>query len=155
MSEVNKNEGVKNSKYSIVFALTESQLNDLLNLFKEQWWSKHRTFDDTKTIITESDIIIGITIKTSQLVGFVRVLTDFVDIAVIYDVILHRNYQKQGLGTMLMHQVKQHPKLQSIRYFDLFCKPEMNVFYQKFGFDTPQTGTNMLRLKQNEHTVIR
>ena len=137
----------KNVKFSIVFSLTDSQLNELLNLYKEQWWSKHRTIHDTKTIAKESDIIIGVTTKTGQLVGFLRVLTDFVDIAVIYDVIIHKNYQKRGLGTILMNQVTQHSKLQSIRYLDLFCKPEMNTFYQQLGFDIPKTGTNMLRLK--------
>ena len=53
-----------------------------------------------------------------------------------------------------MNQVKQHPKLKSIRYFDLFCKPEMNTFYQRFGFYHPETGTNMLRLKQNQEAMV-
>ena len=151
MCPLNKEVGVKhkNLKYSIVFSLTDSQLNELLNLYKEQWWSNHRTIHDTKTIVKKSDIIIGITTKTGQLVGFLRVLTDFVDIAVIYDVIIHKEYQKRGLGTILINQVKEHPKLQTIRFMDLFCKPEMNAFYQKFGFDIPKTGTNMLRLKYN------
>ena len=43
----------KNIEYPIIFSLTESQLNDLLNLYKEQWWSKHRTIHDTKTIVKE------------------------------------------------------------------------------------------------------
>ena len=119
-------------------------------MYQDQWWSNHRTLHQTKILLKESDMLIGIIDKTGQLLGFLRVLTDFLDIAVIYDVIVHKDYQKRGLGRILMKAVTEDPKLDSIRYLDLFCKPEMNGFYQEFGFELPKTGTNMLRLGRDE-----
>ena len=65
-------------QFQIISELSDSQINDLWQLYKNEWWSKNRTLDQTKKICLWSDILIGITLNTGQLVGFARVLTDFV-----------------------------------------------------------------------------
>jgi len=68
------------------------------------------------------------------LAGFARVLTDRVYKALILDVIVHPDYRGTGLGMDLMGAIREHPNLQKVRHFELYCAPEMEPFYEKWGF---------------------
>ena len=49
-----------------------------------------------------------------QLVGFGRVLTDFVYRATIWDIIVDAAYQKQGIGSELVQRILAHPRLKKV-----------------------------------------
>jgi len=49
------------------------------------------------------------------------------------------------LGNVLMDEIISHPKLKQIPHFDLYCLPEMNEFYQQFGFTTELNGLGVMR----------
>jgi len=74
-----------------------------------------------------------------RLVGFGRVLTDFVYRATIWDVIVDQSYQKQGVGTELVQRILNHHRLKKVELFWLCTsRPE---FYKKLGFSSKeQTG---------------
>jgi predicted N-acetyltransferase YhbS len=44
------------------------------------------------------------------------------------------DYQKKGLGSLLIETVINYPELQEVETFMLMCLPEMIPFYEKFGF---------------------
>ena len=121
-------------KYRIVEILTESQVSDLMELYKNEFWSDKRTREDVVKMLAATDVIIGLVDECDRLIGITRVLTDFVYRAMIFDVIIKPTHRKMGLGAKLMDAVLNHPKLQTVENFALNCLPHMIPFYERWGF---------------------
>ena len=121
-------------KYRIVETLTESQVSDLMDLYKNEFWSGKRTREDVVKMLASTDVIIGLVDECDRLIGITRVLTDFVYRAMIFDVIIKPTHRKMGLGAKLMDAVLNHPKLQTVENFALNCLPHMIPFYERWGF---------------------
>ncbi|HAN73430.1 MAG TPA: GNAT family N-acetyltransferase [Planktothrix sp. UBA8407] len=120
----------------VVQDLTPSQIQDLEQLYKLGWWSHQRTLEDIQKMLTHSDIIIGlIDDQTQKLIGFTRILTDYIYRAMIWDVLVESSYQNQGLGKQLINEILTHRDLQEVELFLLICLPEMVDFYDKLGFN--------------------
>lgn len=120
--------------YKIIAKLNENQILELVELYKNEFWSKSRTYQQVVKMLKASDIIIGLVDDSEQLIGFTRVLTDFVYRATIYDVIIKPNYRNMGLGTKLLDAVINHPQLSAVENIALYCLPEMIPFYERWGF---------------------
>lgn len=85
-------------------------------------------------------------IPKTQLIGFARVLTDYTIKALIFDVIIDREYRGYGLGKQIMETILQHGQLQGVQQFELYCLPEMEAFYEsKFGFSSNVGGITLMR----------
>ncbi|MFY7803125.1 MAG: GNAT family N-acetyltransferase [Limnoraphis robusta] len=119
----------------IISQLNQSHIQDLVQLYQSTWWGKGRTLEEVQKMLQHSDMIIGLSNTDNQkLIGFARVLTDYIYRAVIWDVMVDEAYQKQGLGQTLIQSILEHPQLQSIEAFLLVCLPETIPFYEKLGF---------------------
>ena len=97
---------------NVIQTFTEKQIRDLHQLYQREWWSASRTFEDTKSCLEGSQLCIGIVDGNGKLIGFARVLTDYVFKALIFDVIVAEESRKTGLGDKLMSLIENHPKLQ-------------------------------------------
>lgn len=74
-----------------------------------------------------------------RLVGFGRVLTDFIYRATIWDVIVDKAYQGQGIGTEIVKRILNHPRLSRVELVWLCTRRP--GFYEKLGFTSKeQTG---------------
>lgn len=124
----------------------ELEASQLLRLFHQAPWAKDRTLDDTKEMLRYTDMALCAW-DGDQLVGFGRVLTDFVYRATIWDVIVDKAYQKQGIGTDIVQRILNHPRLKKVDLFWLCTR--MPGFYEKLGFSSKeQTGMVWSRSKQ-------
>ena len=124
----------KMDKYRIVESLTESQVSELMDLYKNEFWSDKRTREDVVKMLASTDVIIGLVDECDRLIGITRVLTDFVYRAMIFDVIIKPTHRNMGQGAKLMDAVLNHPKLQTVEHFYLNCLPNMMPFYERWGF---------------------
>ena len=120
--------------YRIVSQLTDNQIFELVDLYKNEFWSKKRTHEHVVRMLSQSDILIGLIDQNEKLIGFTRILTDFVYRAIIFDVIIKPTQRKMGLGSKLMDAVVNHPQLKSIEWIALCCLPEMIPYYERWGF---------------------
>ncbi len=121
--------------YEMIEQLNAAQIEDLYGLYQLSWWGNEREIPDIKIMLENSDINLGICEKESQkLVGFTRILTDYIYRAVILDVMVASEHQKQGLGSQLVKEIINHSKLKNVGTFMLCCLPEMIPFYEKLGF---------------------
>lgn len=68
-----------------------------------------------------------------KLIGFARVLTDGIYRATLWDVVIHPDYQGQGIGEELVNHILSHPVLSKIEKFWLNTRDKFG-FYEKFGF---------------------
>ncbi|MBI4259073.1 MAG: GNAT family N-acetyltransferase [Actinobacteria bacterium] len=82
-----------------------------------------------------SDVVVGFADPDDgRLVGFARVVTDFVYKALVLDVIVDAPARGTGLGGVIMDAVISHPRLAGVRHFELYCRPELVPFYERWGF---------------------
>ncbi|MGB3264438.1 MAG: GNAT family N-acetyltransferase [Microcoleus sp.] len=128
-------------RYRIVESLTENQVSDLMDLYKNEFWCDNRRREDVVKMLAATDVIIGLVgegdgvpPRKLRLIAFSRVITDFVYTAMIFDVIVKPTHRKTGLATVLMDAVVNHPKLQAVENFYLNCLPNMMPFYERWGF---------------------
>jgi ribosomal protein S18 acetylase RimI-like enzyme len=136
---------------SLKTAVTFSEKKDLspeqlLKLFHQAPWAKDRTLGDARDMLRHTDLVLCAW-DGERLVGFGRVLTDFVYRATIWDVIVDRAYQTQGIGTELVQRILSHPRLRKVELFWLCTRRP--GFYEKLGFSSKeQTGMVWSRSKQ-------
>jgi ribosomal protein S18 acetylase RimI-like enzyme len=125
----------------------ELEASQLLQLFHQAPWAKDRTLDDVKDMLRHTDVALGAW-DGDQLVGFGRVLTDFIYRATIWDVIVDKAYQKQGIGTEIVQRILAHPRLKRVELFWLCTRRP--GFYEKLGFSSKeQTGMVWIRCKHS------
>ena len=111
----------------------------LARLYDCASWAKTRTVNGITDMLTHTDLAISVW-DGPHLVGFGRVLTDYVYRASIWDVIVDPEYQGQDIGTQIMEKILHHPSLKRVELFWL-CTRDRQTFYEKLGFSShEQTG---------------
>lgn len=134
--------------YKVIEKLNENQLNHLLALFKNEWWTRNRQTIDVKKMLENSNVVIGlIHEETDELIGFARVITDTVYRAFIFDVIAKEEYRNSGIGKILMDSILSHPLVRDVDRVELYCPDRLVSYYEKWGFSTDVNGSNLMRKK--------
>ena len=119
---------------TLIDTLNLRQIEDLHRLYHDQWWTRDRTFDETRSLVRHSSLVLGFVDERGRLAAFARVLSDFTLKAMIFDVIVSEAFQGKGLGKALMNTIQSHPKLRRVHHFELYCLPEMAPYYKSLGF---------------------
>lgn len=137
----------RKSAGTIVYADgTDISPQHLLRLYQQAPWAKGRTIEEAKAMLKQTDEAVTAW-DGARLVGFGRVLTDYVYRASIWDVIVDKAYQGRGIGTDLVNRILRHPRLKRVELFWLCTR--MPGFYEKLGFSAKeQTGMVWTRGKQ-------
>lgn len=130
--------------YKVVNQLTKTQIHELVELYKNEFWSKNRKYQGVVKMLEASDIIIALVGDNEELIGFCRVLTDFVYRGTLYDVIIKPNYREMGFGAKLLDEVINHPLLQEVENISLYCLAEMIPFYERWGFTYDVNGIKLM-----------
>jgi GNAT superfamily N-acetyltransferase len=130
---------------TIIYTFSDDHIKQVHQLYQGVWWGKERSLEDTKNCIRGSQVCIGILDSDNSLIGFTRVISDFIYKAIIFDVIVSAPYQGNGLGQKLMSLVKSYDALRKVKHFELYCLPEMAGFYSNLGFSTDVGGIKLIR----------
>ncbi|MEW5785599.1 MAG: GNAT family N-acetyltransferase [Bacillota bacterium] len=72
--------------------------------------------------------------SAGRLVGFVEVISDFVDDAYIRNLIVHPDFQRQGIGLRLLQMVAARARADGIKTMNVLFEPALTGFYAKAGF---------------------
>ncbi len=120
--------------FQSISQLKDHHITQLVDLYKNEFWSKQRTRPAVEKMLAASDVVVALVDQDDRLAAFTRVLTDFVYRATIYDVIVNPIYRQKGLGKRIMDDILNHPKLSQVEHVALFCLPEMMPFYERWGF---------------------
>lgn len=84
-----------------------------------------------------------------RLVGSGRLITDGVLHAMLYDMIVHPDYQGRGIGSTILGMLVQWCTMAGIRDIQLFCSRGKSAFYGKAGFNPrPPNAPGMSYAKQ-------
>ena len=126
--------------------LTDGQARDLHALYQNEWWTRGRTLQATRTMLLHTDHLFGICERGSgRLVAFARVLTDRAFKAFIFDLIVAPEHRARGLGSRLMRRIVEHADLRGVRHIELACLPELTTYYSRLGFSAEVGGLLLMR----------
>jgi predicted GNAT family N-acyltransferase len=131
-----------------IYELNEKQIQQLHQLYLGESWSKHRSLDETRQCVKDSQICIGLVDSGNNLVAFTRVLTDYVFKALVFDVIVSPQHRGDGLGDHLVSLIKNHDKLGRVKHIELYCLPALQPFYKKHGFSLNVDDMQLMRFIQ-------
>jgi GNAT superfamily N-acetyltransferase len=120
------------SEFTISTDRQRLDLHEIHNfLAHRSYWAIDRPFEAVKKSIDHS-LPFGL-YQDTRLVGFARVLTDYVTFAYLADVFILESFRGQGLGKWLVEVVLSHPELQSLRRW-LLVTDDAHRLYRKVGF---------------------
>ena len=129
----------------IVHELDETLIAQLHAFFLREWWTEDRSLEETRCCVEGSQVCIGLTDDAGNLIGFVRVITDYTFKALIFDVIVAEAHRGTGLGDRLIELVLEHLDLANVKHFELYCRPEIAPFYARHGFTAEVGGVRLMR----------
>lgn len=135
---------------TIIYDFSDKHLKQLLLMYKDVGWGE-RSIEDISNCVQGSQICIGILDNDNNLIGFTRIISDFIYKAFIFDVMVNAEYRGKGLGQKLMSIVENHEKLKKVKHVELYCLPEMEAFYSSFGFSTDVDGIKLMRRTNATH----
>ena len=137
----------------VISKLEPKHITQLHTLYQQEWWTEKRSLEETQKVLENSQIIIAMIDENNDLKAFVRVLTDYVFKALIFDLIVSEKHRGKGLGKELMDLVQSHSDLEEVNHFELYCLPEMVEFYEEFGFSS-ELGELMF-MRNNKSIIYR
>lgn len=99
-------------------------------LLRQTYWAGSRSRDKVEMLVANSTCFS--LYNKEELIGFVRVVSDFASTSWVADMVVKSTYRGQGLGQWMMACVLTHPDLVNTQ-FALQTK-DAHSFYEKLGF---------------------
>lgn len=92
------------------------RLPQLMDLYAQAWWARDRKAQDVAVMLERSTLVFALVDRQAdRLVGFTRVITDGVYLAMVLDVIVAEDARKRGLGATLLEAVLDHPQVSGVQ----------------------------------------
>lgn len=120
---------------TVVEKLSEKMISELFLMYEKVWFTQNRSLSEIRLMLDNSYLTLGFSDK-GELIGFYRVISDGVFKAFLFDVIVKEQYQKRGVGSLIINTVLNHEKLKSVKHIELYCPQEISGFYKRLGFKT-------------------
>lgn|SRR5579875_2063681 len=111
-------------------------LDELKEIYASVGWTKH-TKEIIKQVFEASNVFAFATVN-GRIVGCGRAITDGVFNAAIYDVIVHPEFQKQGIARQIMENLLD--QLRNVSCVHLIATTGNEEFYKKLGLKRVKTG---------------
>ena len=119
-----------------VQSLTDSQIDELTEMYQHEWWSGGRKREDVARMLENTAAVIAyVDGESGALAAFCRLLADGVYRAILLDVIVAREFRGRGLGRRLVEAIGDHPLTKDVKVIWLSCEPSLVPFYRRWGFD--------------------
>ena len=133
----------KNQKITILLNKNKNiDLYALEQLCDKVGWVR-RPLKKVKIAIDNSFLITSLSYKDDKeekLIAFARATSDNTFNATIWDVVVHPEFQRQGLGKILMNEVIKQLRCSDINTITLFADPQVLNFYKNLGFISDPDG---------------
>ena len=119
-------------------------LNKLQNLLeKNAFWAKGRTINGLKKCLANSDIIVSLWVG-NKIVGFGRALTDGIYRGVLWDIVIDKNHQGKGFGTLIVQKLLSSRKIKNTKKLYLMTTNK-KLFYSQFDFKEVSSQNLLIR----------
>lgn len=109
----------------------EINIEELMHLLKQTYWAAERT-EDKVCMSLQHSVCYGAFDEEDNLVGFARVVTDFVSIYYLCDVIVDETHRGQGIGKALVDTIVNDERFVGIGA--LLKTKDAHGLYAQYGF---------------------
>jgi ribosomal protein S18 acetylase RimI-like enzyme len=113
-----------------------ANLDEMKEVYASVGWTKH-TNEIIRQVFEVSNVIALVTVN-GRIIGFGRAITDGIFNAAIYDVVVHRDFQGQGIAKKIMEFLLD--QLSDVSCIHLISTTGNEEFYQKLGLRKLKTG---------------
>jgi len=113
-----------------------ANLDEMKKVYASVGWIKH-TNEIIKQVFEASSVIALVTFNDG-IIGVGRAMTDGVFNAPIYDAVVHRDFQRQGIANKIMEFFLD--KLSNVSCIHLISTTGNEEFYRKLGLKKLKTG---------------
>ena len=120
------------------------KIEEVKEIYASEGWSAYLKDDGKLIKAFENSMFILGAFDGENLIGFIRCLGDGEHFVIVQDLIVHKEYQRQGIGSTLFQTAEK--KYESVRMFHVITDltDERNhAFYKKMGMKTLEEG-NMI-----------
>ena len=126
-----------------IYSFTEPiRPEELMKLYKQTGWANTRSPLDVQQMLDRCHFTLGVW-HEDLLIGFSRVITDDRYRALIDDVVVDSAYRSQGIASEMLDKLLK--RMQHIEEIMLDCAPELEGFYGRFGFQTKESSSLLLK----------
>jgi ribosomal protein S18 acetylase RimI-like enzyme len=122
------------------FAVKMPTPEEVMDLYAHAPWARERRLPQVRRMLSHTTLCFTAR-QGRRLVGMARVVSDLSFRAAVYDVIVHPDCHRRGIGSALVKQVLSHPRLRTVDQVWLYTT-DKQAFYERLGF-RPYPG-NML-----------
>lgn len=123
----------------------EIPIAQVVRLLHKTDWAENRDVGQIEKSV-ENSTCYGVFAGNDHLIGFARIITDFVTTFYLMDVVIEESYRGHGIGRMLMNEImKDVGHLYGILHTDNAQK-----FYEAYGFHVTATSENGERIMEKE-----
>lgn len=128
-----------------------NDVEDMMEVYHSNGWEGRSQEDIIKIFNISTHVIIAK--KDAKVVGFIRALSDGVFNAAIYDLVVHIDYQQQGIGKAMINLMLEH--LGELSCVHLISTTGNEVLYEKMGFRKLKTSMAIYQNQKlkDEYTV--
>jgi ribosomal protein S18 acetylase RimI-like enzyme len=116
--------------------LANANLDEIKDVYASVGWMKH-TNEIIRQVFEASNVVALVKVN-GKIIGIGRGMTDGVFNAAIYDVVVHRDFQRQGIAKKIMEFLLD--KLSNISCVHLISTTGNEGFYRKLRFKKLKTG---------------
>tara|TARA_Y100001968_G_C18874492_1_gene488798 strand:+ start:77 stop:538 length:462 start_codon:yes stop_codon:yes gene_type:complete len=111
-------------------------------LDKNTLWAQERSIKDIKKMLSNSSVVVSLW-KGNNLIGFGRATSDQIYRAILWDIVVDKQYQKSGLGEIIVKTILKNKliiKAERVYIMTTNC----TKFYSKMGFNIANDQTLMI-----------
>ena len=123
-------------------------IEKLSNLLSDNTsWASRRSKKDIRAMLSKSLVIVSMWCD-NQMIGFGRATTDEIFRAVLWDVVVDKQYQNNGLGKKIVQTILHYPQISKVEKVYVMTTNCKN-FYSSMGFITEEQ-QNLMILKNTK-----
>lgn len=113
---------------------TAPNMEDLVDLYQSVGWTEYTKDPHLLAEAVESSLFVVTAHANGRLIGLARAVGDGLTIVYLQDILVHPDYQRQGIGRELFHRVFQ--PFQDVRQKVLMTDNDdaQIAFYESLGF---------------------
>ena len=119
------------TEFYIKTGMENMQIPVVCSLLRETYWAHDRSDEVIEKSMLKSDCY-GAFLTNNQQVGFARIVTDNATFFWLCDVVVDKNYRKNGIGKKLMETIKNELRYQPM--LGILRTLDAHGLYEKIGF---------------------
>ncbi|KGR84375.1 GNAT family N-acetyltransferase [Lysinibacillus odysseyi] len=124
--------------------IKELHLQELREVYRSVGWMKHD--EEVIRTVFEASTHKVFAVKEGVVIGFARALSDGIFNAAIYDVVVHKQHQGEGIARLLLERILD--ELKEVSCIHLISTTGNMSFYEKCGFKKLKTGMAIYQNQQ-------